>query len=87
MRKYHKNDEIDEQRIDDKIILFDTKSFRFYELNPTMTEIWDMLDKNPTMEDVVNDIVSKYDVDEETAKKDVEKSLNDMLDKNLINTK
>ncbi len=41
-------------------------------LNDTSAFLFDLLKKDRTEEDLVNALVEKYDVDEETAKKDVE---------------
>ncbi len=87
MKKYQQKKNIEEQNIDDKIILFDINSFKFFELNETMSDIWSYIKKIRTKEDIVKEIVSKYEVTTKEGEKDVKEALQELKKENLIEEK
>ena len=53
-------------------------------MNPVASFIWDKLDGQTTMEQLVNAITNNFDVDQSVAKNDLESLLNELTDLNLI---
>jgi len=53
-------------------------------LNETGAFIWGLLQKETSEEQVVNALLKEYDVDDETAKKDVKIFIGKLKEKNLI---
>ena len=53
-------------------------------LNESGAFFWNALLKDTTVDEVVKKVTSEYDVDEERAKADVEKFIEQLLENNLI---
>ena len=79
-----RNGKIEEQKVGDMVVLFDTESFRFYELNGTMGFIWDMLKTSVTKKDIIAGITKEFSVDRKRAEADVEKAIDNLRKKKLI---
>ncbi len=63
---------------------FDNPLLVLFALNKLGRFIWDRIDNSCTGCEIVKDVMEKYDVEEKTAKTDVESFLSLLLDKNLI---
>ncbi len=53
-------------------------------LNETGRVMWDVLSRGAEKEDVVSKILSEYDVDRETVKKDVDSFVNTLKENNIL---
>lgn len=53
-------------------------------LNDSGKFIWDMLEKGAETEDIVNALLGEYDVDRETAQRDVEKFIGELKGANIL---
>lgn len=53
-------------------------------LNETGAFLWSVLEKGATEEQLVNALLAEYDVDEELAKVDVNKFVNNLKEANLV---
>jgi hypothetical protein len=45
---------------------------KLYILNETGKCIWEILDETPSLEEITNRLIERFDVDQTTAKKDIE---------------
>ena len=53
-------------------------------LNDSGSFFWDCLTHETTIDEVVEKVISEYDIDEETAKRDIEKFIKMLEDNNLL---
>lgn len=53
-------------------------------VNEVGVSIWNMLQNDVTMEDIVNGILDEYDVEESVAKEDVEEFLTTLVDGGIL---
>lgn len=53
-------------------------------LNESGSFFWDCLTSETTIDEVVNKVISEYDIDKETAKRDVEKFVDMLRENNLV---
>ena len=53
-------------------------------LNDSGSFFWDCLTYDTTIDEVVEKIISEYDIDEETARRDIEKFIKMLEDNNLL---
>lgn len=79
-----RNDQIEEQKIGNKTVLFDTDTFKFYELNETMGFIWELLKEETTKDAIVKKMIKEFDVSAERAEKDISKSIESLKKKKLL---
>jgi hypothetical protein len=83
---YKKKQGLEEQLIDDEVVLFDTDTFKFYELNETMTLVWQQLD-SASVDDIVQTISKTYTVSVQQATKDVHNAIQELIKLELISKK
>lgn len=53
-------------------------------LNETSALIWEMIEKSASKEEIVKKIISEYDIDEETAKNDMNDFIQTAIEKGLV---
>ena len=67
-------------RLDGKVVLLDVEMARYYEANAVGGLIWELLEEPGTVDDIVERVVARFDVDPEQCRADVLKFL-DVLGK------
>ena len=82
--KMKRNETVEEQKVGDKTILFDTDTFKFYELNETMGFIWDLLRNEIAKKEITEKLTKEFDVDFKGAERDVEKAVESLKKKKLV---
>lgn len=82
-----RNNDILWKLIDGKVVLLDMDEAMAMTLNDVGSHIWMALEKQKTHDELVQDVVTAFDVDENTARKDTHSFLNEMIKKDLIRAK
>lgn len=78
-------DIITSRELEDQTIIIDLNGKRmFHQLNPSASFIWKLCDGDNSINDIVNRLTEKYDIDSQTAKEDVENTLSKFSDLSLI---
>jgi hypothetical protein len=72
------------QLVDGDLLILNRERGEIHQLNPVAGFIWDKLDGQNTLEQLVMAITEKYDVEHDTAKRDLESLLKALSDLNLI---
>lgn len=70
--------------LDGEIAILNMKNGVYYGLNPVGSQIWNLLQKPKTVEELSEAICKDYDVEKETCRKDVSKLIEDLLDNGLV---
>ncbi|OPJ54778.1 PqqD family protein [Clostridium oryzae] len=65
-------------------VVKDSTNDLFFPLDDVGSLIWDMIDGVNSVEDIATEIVSEFDIDEETAKEDLLVFINELMDYQLI---
>jgi hypothetical protein len=73
------------KKIDEEIFILDRKNSAIHTFNKTGTVIWDLLVKKASIEQIEISLQDRFEVDKETALKDINEFLNELKDKKLIN--
>lgn len=79
-----RNNDILWKLIDGKVVLLDMDEAMAMTLNDVGSHIWMALERQKTHDELVQDVVTAFEVDENTAKKDTHSFLNEMIKKDLI---
>jgi hypothetical protein len=79
-----RNNDILWKLIDGKVVLLDMDEAMEMTLNDVGSHIWMALERQKTHEELVQDVVTAFDIDGDTAKKDTHSFLNEMIKKDLI---
>ena len=77
---FKKNTNLISETIDNLVCIFDLEKQVSYDLDQIGSEIWNLSDNNSSIEDIVNILFDKYDVDIETLREDVENFLNNSVE-------
>ncbi|KAF0121589.1 MAG: hypothetical protein FD151_1166 [bacterium] len=79
-----RNNDILWKLIEDKVVLLDMDEGRAIILNDVGSHIWMALEKQKTQEELVHEVTTAFDIDEDVAKKDTRSFLDEMIRKDLI---
>ena len=72
------------RRVDDEVVILNVETGRYFALNETGAAIWDRLEKDCTVTELVAVVVAAYDVDEQQATGDVEDLVRHLADAGLV---
>ncbi|RPA66619.1 PqqD family protein [Cyclobacteriaceae bacterium YHN15] len=84
MEKYIRNNETISGRLHDETVMMDIEQGKYFSLNPVATRIWDLLEKESSLEELVEELLSEFEVDEAQCRKDVSDYLQEMEKLRLI---
>lgn len=59
------------QIVDDEALLLDTDNQQIHHLNEAAVVLWEHCEKGSSIDKVVSDFIQIYDVDEQTARRDI----------------
>lgn len=71
--------------IDDEVIMMNALKGEYYGLNNTATVVWELLEKEISFKELIDKLLTKYNVNKATCLKEVEELLSHMKSKGLIN--
>lgn len=82
--KYRQNREIAWRAIEGEAVLFDTGRGMMRQLNPLATALWERLEREQTLAELVAFVTASYDVAEDRARTDVEAFLALLSERSLV---
>ena len=80
------SDSLSVRKIGDEIFIFDRKLSRIHTFNKVGSLIWERLKEDTFPESIVNLIIERFEVDRETAEKDLREFIDELEKKKLITT-
>ena len=72
------------QTLHDEVVLLNLTEHEYYGLDPVGADVWQLLLKHGNIADVVKSLQSIYAVDEETARRDVETLVQELMASGLL---
>lgn len=84
MKKYKRNIAIEAAAIGDELGMLNVNEGKYYVLDSIGKDIWDFLDKEKSIEEIVEDLIKKYDVTKEQCHSDIEELIKGMLNKTIV---
>lgn len=82
--KYRQNREIAWRAIEGEAVLFDTARGMMRQLNPLATALWERLEREQTLAELVAFVTDRYQVAEDRAHADVEAFLGALSERSLV---
>ncbi len=67
--------------IGDEAVLLSAEDSSVHSLDPVGTRIWELCDGEKTVSEIVDQVVSEFEVDRETAEKDVVEFIDELMKK------
>ena len=72
------------RRVEDEIVALDLGQSDYFTLNATGSALWNRLVEGATSEQLVQELIDQFDVDQETASRDVTDFLKSLEDRGLL---
>jgi hypothetical protein len=79
-----KSPDVLSQEVDGETVLLDLDGESYFGLDKTGTRIWQLLDEHETVSAVYEQLLSEFDVDEDTLRKDLHEHLEALKQAGLI---
>ena len=79
-----RNPEIIASEIDDEIVMMSIEAGNYYGLNAIGSALWNQLEQQDTIENIINLLVQKFDVDIDQCKNDTLSFIEDMVNKKTL---
>lgn len=71
--------------IDEEVVILKIKTTTYYSLNPVGSHLWKMLGEKPrSRQELLDALLTEFDVDSETAGKDIDELLTDLTGEELL---
>ena len=70
--------------VDDEVVLLNLDSGHYYSLNESGRRIWELLDGENTIPDIIGVICEEFNVDQEKAVKDINELIDELLNEKLV---
>ncbi len=83
---YKKSADLVEQVVDGELVVLDQDSGQIHQFNATASEIWMCIDGKTATDEIISRIAEHFSIELEVAKKDVESTLQQLHEQNLIET-
>jgi len=87
MLTYRRHLHVPWREIENKTVLVSVKENEVIVLNKVGTEIWQFIKHERKINEIVNHILSLFDSDKKTVKKDVESFLKDLQEREMLDVK
>jgi hypothetical protein len=82
--KYIQNKKVIQSKIDEEVVMLDMDSGFYFGLNSVASTIWGKLENPISLEEMINELLNEYKIDQESCENDTMVFLNQLLEKNLI---
>ena len=70
--------------LSDGAVLLNLQTKRYFSLNETGTRIWEQVQEGADAESIVGTMIREYEVDEATARREVRRILDELMEAQLI---
>ncbi len=70
--------------VDDEIVILDVGSGQFYGINDVGAFIWELLESEVTIEELVDAVATKYSISSDTARADIDELVQQLVDSDLV---
>lgn len=82
--RFVQNKDVIQSKIGDEVVMLDIESGFYFGLNTVGSEIWSHLSEPITIDDLINKLMARFDIDQATCQKDTTEFINQLLEKNII---
>ena len=70
--------------IDGQAIMMSIENSKYFGMDEVGTSIWNLLDQNPSFEELISNLMAEYEIDRETCENDTKAFLERLLQYKLI---
>ena len=83
-KKYTRNSRTISGRLHDELVMMDLEQGKYFSLNPVATRIWDLLEKEKTLDELCALLTEEYDVESNQCMDEVRELLEEMEKLGLV---
>jgi Coenzyme PQQ synthesis protein D (PqqD) len=73
------------RRLEDRFVLVNLRSNRIYELNPTATALWELLEAGTEVSELEPAMADRFDVEPDELRREIDATLRTLADAGLVN--
>lgn len=84
MALYIQNNLLSTALMEGELVMMDMSQGKYFGLNPLASHIWSLLASPKSLDDLVVDLMSQFDVTEDECRTDTELFLQQLVDKQLV---
>lgn len=82
--QYKRNEEIVSTEMDDSLMMMSVEEGKYFELNIISKRIWEILEFEKSIEEVINQLLLEFDISREVCTKDVVNHFEELETKKII---
>lgn len=82
--KYSRNNKTISGRLHDEMVMMDIDQGKYFSLNPVATRIWEMLEKELSIDEICSQLADEYDVETVQCRTETEELLGQMERMGLV---
>jgi len=71
-------------KIDDEVVMLSMKNGEYYALNSVASRIWEIIEEQKKLSEVVEILMDEFEVDRETCLEETKECLHDLSEKKLL---
>ena len=72
------------RQLDDRVVVVNLRTNRIYELNPTASALWELLDRGANNGELEAGMLARFDVPPEHLQAEIDKTLRTLTDAGLV---
>lgn len=82
-----KNKDIEVTDFNNEKVMMDLDQGKYFALNDVGSRIWELTKENTTVQDIIDELLKEYDIDEETCKTEVINYIKDLVSNGVVKVK
>lgn len=82
--RYQRSPEMVHSSIDGEVVMMSVDKGEYYGLNAMGSRIWELLEKPHSLEELCRELMSGFEVDQETCQAEVSRFLSEIADQKLV---
>lgn len=83
-KKYTITENNIDSKIQDELVMVNVSLGKYFSLNEVASIIWELLKKSVSIEEIVADLLTQFDIDRETCEKEVSSFVNELISLKLV---
>ncbi len=85
MKRYIRSDKVFSGKLRDELVIMDIQSGEYYNLNHVSTRIWELMEKETTVPELIDFLSTEYDADISQIEDEVNEHIVELLKLGIIN--
>jgi hypothetical protein len=84
LTKVHQSPGVLFNQVDDDLVMMDVNSGNYFGINPVGAEIWNKMEEPVTIQEIINQLLAEYDIDEEICRRETLAFVQQTLERGFV---